>query len=214
MTEYQMFISIEDYALRFEKHRLIHYHMSKALNHHRDIAIDAIQRGYPINKYDDVGHTLLWCAVVNNGLDIVELLLKNGADPNMKSRQHGDETGTLFHHIVLIGHRRGWLEIPDIKERFELLLKYGANPNLKNARGNNVITHIKYYMRLWSKKTCWCSQIQKQSSRCNTFIMVKLLNSLINCILNYQNKNKTLFELMLPQIKKYKPAVNNKRRRK
>ena len=147
-----MFISIEDYALRFDKYRLIHYHMSKALNHHRNIAIDAIERGYPINKYDDVGHTLLWQAVVNNGLDIVELLLKNGADPNMKSRQHGDETGTLFHHIVLIGHRRSWLEIPDIKERFELLLKYGANPNLKNARGNNVITHIKYYMRLWSKK--------------------------------------------------------------
>lgn len=206
-----MFISIEDYALRFEKYRLIHNHMSSALNRHQDIAIEAIQRGYPINKYDDVSHTLLWYAIVNNSLDVVELLLKNGADPNMKSKQHGDETNTLFHNMILICHRHGLWNIPDIKERFELLLKYGANPDLKNARGINVINHIKYYMRIWVKKQCWCSKIQILSSRCYEHRMINLFNSLINYILNYQKKNKTLFELMLPQINKYRPPSNKRR---
>ncbi len=74
-----------------------------------------------INFKDKHGYTALDLAVIHNLVDVVEVLLKNGADPNIK-----DKNGyTPLHRAV----------IKSSPVLTELLLKYGANPNIKDVYG-------------------------------------------------------------------------------
>lgn len=218
MNPYDANISLDEYALNFEKYSLNHCMMSAALFHHESKVIEAIKRGYPINAYDNIGHTLLGQCINMNELHIIKMLLEHGAEVNMRSGQFKEaDKGTLMHVLVQTCHYN-YKRLPDVKERFELLLKHGANPRIVNLKGQNVIAYIKYYIRVWhARKTCHCGIKFDRFSfiqSCQKHDMLRILNDLIDCILDFERKNKTLFELMLPQIKKYKPPSNKRRRTK
>jgi ankyrin repeat protein len=55
----------------------------------RDVAEILIESGANISAKDENGNTPLWVATMNsyNGLELINLLLKNGADPNEKNIQ-------------------------------------------------------------------------------------------------------------------------------
>jgi len=74
-----------------------------------------------INFKDKHGYTALDLAVIHNLVDVVEVLLKNGANPNIK-----DKNGyTPLHRAV----------IKSSAVLTKLLLKYGADPNVKDIYG-------------------------------------------------------------------------------
>jgi len=74
-----------------------------------------------INFKDKHGYTALDLAVIHNLVEVVEVLLKNGADPNIK-----DKNGyTPLHRAV----------IKSSPVLAKLLLKYGADPNIRDVYG-------------------------------------------------------------------------------
>ncbi len=74
-----------------------------------------------INFVDKHGYTALDLAVIHNSPEIVEILLENGANPNIK-----DKNGyTPLHRAVI---RYSYKIV-------YLLLKYGADPNIKDKHG-------------------------------------------------------------------------------
>ncbi|MBN8828976.1 MAG: ankyrin repeat domain-containing protein [Sphingobacteriia bacterium] len=76
-------------------------------------------RNYFLNKLDTTtGTTLLHLAIKNEALEVVEELLKHGANPNsFDSLQYTPLfEAVLFKNINIV----------------KILLKYGANPTLKN----------------------------------------------------------------------------------
>jgi ankyrin repeat protein len=87
-----------------------------------------IKDGFDVNGQDKEGYTPLHMAVRHSKrgtLTIVEQLLTNGANPNMKTRD-----GFTVLHGLTFGL--------DIYNRFRILkvlLKYGADPNIKSASG-------------------------------------------------------------------------------
>lgn len=64
----------------------------------------------------------------------VEILLKNGADPNLK-----DKNGktALMHAVVMLG----------TEKTVNLLLEYGADPNLKDNEGYTALMHASCYIK-------------------------------------------------------------------
>lgn len=83
-----------------------------------------------INEFNGSGNTPLNIAADRGKLEIVELLLQNGADPNLG---HLDDGWTSLMHASCNGY----------KEIVSLLLEYGADQHLKNKRGNNAINFAK-----------------------------------------------------------------------
>lgn len=67
------------------------------------------------------GNTPLYEAVVHSNLDVVELLLEYGADPNLSNNKS-----------VTPLHQAAWLDLIDIAR---LLINVGANVNVKDANG-------------------------------------------------------------------------------
>eukprot|EP00656_Telonema_subtile_P013543 TRINITY_DN16880_c0_g1_i1.p1 TRINITY_DN16880_c0_g1~~TRINITY_DN16880_c0_g1_i1.p1 ORF type:complete len:293 (+),score=57.63 TRINITY_DN16880_c0_g1_i1:118-996(+) len=84
------------------------------------------------------GSTLLQQASSNRQLEVLELLLLNGADPNLVARvstldSRDDEPGwaPLINAIT-------FLDLAAV----DLLLEHGANPNITSDDGNNVFWHL------------------------------------------------------------------------
>jgi len=80
-----------------------------------------IEAGGEINP-TDVGATPLLAAILSNNPDAVELLLRSGADPNLRNKR---ALHPLF--LTTMGTGRGPI--------MELLLKFGADPNVTDSRG-------------------------------------------------------------------------------
>lgn len=79
-----------------------------------------------INRQDKDGKTYLMVAVSNYKVDIVELLLKNGANPNQ-----GDKNNVRPLAMALIKR------VSDRRKIVELLLEYGADPSLSSKSGQS-----------------------------------------------------------------------------
>ncbi len=86
-----------------------------------------IDGGADVNARDDSGETVLMRAVYYMYSDIVELLIRSGADVNSIYPESGD---TVLMNAV-------YKEYIDI---IELLLKFGADPNIKNFSGDTALT--------------------------------------------------------------------------
>ena len=71
---------------------------------------------------DGSGTSLLHHAARNGRSDIVEMLIRAGANPDV---QNVKELDTPLHYVALHGHT----------DMVELLLRLGANPHAKNADG-------------------------------------------------------------------------------
>ncbi|MEX0939957.1 MAG: ankyrin repeat domain-containing protein [Candidatus Babeliales bacterium] len=82
-----------------------------------------------INIKNSQNETPLEIAIKNNHEKIVEIFLKNGADPNVKNND-----GNAPLHNALINGQQGIVK---------LLLKNGANPNLKNNYGKTPLNFAK-----------------------------------------------------------------------
>lgn len=81
------------------------------------------QEGYDVNDQDNAGNTALHEAALNGHLDIVKLLIKNGADVNMQSFE-------MFKDTPLIdASANGHLDV------VKYLLSHGADPTICNAKG-------------------------------------------------------------------------------
>lgn len=81
------------------------------------------EEGYDVNDQDNAGNTALHEAALNGHLDIVKLLIKNGADVNMQSFE-------MFKDTPLIdASANGHLDV------VKYLLSHGADPTICNAKG-------------------------------------------------------------------------------
>lgn len=79
--------------------------------------------GYDINDQDNAGNTALHEAALQGHIEIVELLIENGADVNIKSIE-------MFGDTPLIdASANGHLDV------VKYLLKNGADPTIRNAKG-------------------------------------------------------------------------------
>jgi ankyrin repeat protein len=121
-----------------------------------------IERGAPVDAYNQYGQTALYSAIAKNNLALAELLLKKGADINQKGKgkekEQEDQTALmvatseeavklLLEHdadpnaqdnkgeTALMKHRR--VEKPLVN----LLLKHGADPAIKDNNGRTVLFH-------------------------------------------------------------------------
>jgi len=84
------------------------------------------------------GHTLLMLAVANNKTKSVEALLKNGANPNLKSKDDEDNSTTIF--------AENYSQICDTTI-ISLLLQYGGDINsiqyIDRIENNGMHSHVK-----------------------------------------------------------------------
>lgn len=85
-----------------------------------EITLALIQAGADVNVAETGGYTALYVATTESSDEVVEALLKKGADPN-----------------VLVGGDRPLHMAADnaLTDKVELLLRYGADPTLRNAGG-------------------------------------------------------------------------------
>lgn len=98
---------------------------------------EIIDKGADVNTKDDQDRTRLWWAAFKGETSVVELLLKKGADPNIKCGQSGLFGG--FTALHALGLERDPKYIDNSAEIAELLIKHGADVN---ARSNMDITPI------------------------------------------------------------------------
>lgn len=81
---------------------------------------------------------LLNCAIKFDKAEIVENLLKRGADPNLFDYYNNHENKTTsLHDAVSFSYSRN-------EKIIKLLLEHGANPNLINDEGNTPLHRIAY----------------------------------------------------------------------
>jgi ankyrin repeat protein len=86
------------------------------------ISLVLIRAGADVNAADSNGRTVLWGAATGP-IEVLEELLKKGADPNV---QYPRLTGNTPLHMA------AW---SGLTAEVELLLRYGANPAIPNGEG-------------------------------------------------------------------------------
>ena len=84
--------------------------------------IDMLRDGMPINSRDKDGYTALYWAVFNNHTEVVDELLGNGADVNVRNSSYD---WTPLHAAA---HNNN-------TDMMKVLLRHGAEPSIRNNRG-------------------------------------------------------------------------------
>jgi uncharacterized protein len=97
------------------------------------MSLTLIRAGADVNIVDSDGETALSCAT-SRTLEVIEELLKRGANPNIQSKRFSGETP--LHLAAMNGST----------QTVELLLRYGANPAIRNNEGQTPldITNVKF----------------------------------------------------------------------
>lgn len=140
-----------------------HYFLEDALissirNGEYDQVKEYVRYGADVNYFGPTGHTPLCIAVIYNYLQIVDFLIRNGADVNLPSGNEGysplmysifvDDImiNLLCYHGANLNFETEIGETPLIiasrEDKFleaETLLKNGANPNYKNKNGHSAL---------------------------------------------------------------------------
>lgn len=99
-----------------------------------------IKQGEDVNHYDEWGLTPLMWACHYRNYDIADILLQNGADPDLQSQfDYGsmDKGSSPLMFAVNQGHEM----------ITKLLLKYKASKSLKSSTGKTAETYAKTYGR-------------------------------------------------------------------
>ena len=91
-----------------------------------DVILEKLEGGFDINTVDSGGRTLLMEAAINNNNVLLELLLSNGADPNIREEKNWTALHFAVQNYDLVSSK--------------LLLENGADVNAQDAYGNNVIS--------------------------------------------------------------------------
>lgn len=104
---------------------------------------------YLLNKGADPDKNALVVAVTKNNYDLVQILLKNGADVNQKN-----EKGITA--IMAACYSENYEEEPGINTRkqyriIRLLIEKGADISLKDNKGNTVEKYIQQYRKKYRK---------------------------------------------------------------
>lgn len=98
-----------------------------------------LARGAAVNGRGVYSYTALIRAASRANVEVVALLLRTGADPNLRDTMFGE---TALHKATRSASRR-FPESSDTAERrreiVQLLLKKGANPNLADNRGRKAL---------------------------------------------------------------------------
>ena len=89
--------------------------------------------GVPVNSQDKDGYSALYWAVFSNHTDIVDKLISNGADVNVRT----DHYWTLLHAAA---HNSNTAMI-------KFLLQRGADPFTKNNRGETALDVARTFLR-------------------------------------------------------------------
>jgi ankyrin repeat protein len=84
-----------------------------------------IDHGAPIDAFNEYGKTALYCAIEAEKMELADLLLKLGADPNQQCKS--GETALMT---------------ANSQEAIKLLLDSGADPNLRGPKGRTAL-HIR-----------------------------------------------------------------------
>lgn len=87
-----------------------------------------IDKGLDVNAVDNYGYTPLMYAVRQRNVEVIRVLLKNGAE---KLIEHQDNDG-------ISALRLSFLNKPYSYDVVELMLEFGASPDSKNPNGKTV----------------------------------------------------------------------------
>ena len=100
---------------------------------------ELIKIGIDINQLNSEGKSPMHIACENRHIEIVEKLLENGADPNLKCTTIAKSSP--LHYVVesLYVKEEGDEVIKNIISIIKCLLKYGANVNAENSIGHSVL---------------------------------------------------------------------------
>ncbi|TNE32072.1 MAG: ankyrin repeat domain-containing protein [Alphaproteobacteria bacterium] len=80
-----------------------------------------------------MGYTALAASTVSGGMETINILLKNNADPNISSTYYGTP---LTHHL--------WQIFEPVKpELVKLLLDHGARPDIPNREGKTALDYAR-----------------------------------------------------------------------
>jgi ankyrin repeat protein len=90
--------------------------------------------GTDVNAKGVAGWTALHHAAYDGHKEVVELLIANGADVNVRSRERGS---TPLHHAALLGHN----------QVIELLIAKGADVNAKDDNGDTPLDTALTYVQ-------------------------------------------------------------------
>ena len=85
-----------------------------------------VERGAPLNAHSEKGLTMLWCATAEGNDELLDFLLRKGADPNVQCR-----SGVT---PLMAAQSVGALNA---------LLKAGANPNVQDNEGETVLMKVR-----------------------------------------------------------------------
>jgi len=88
---------------------------------------DLLIKGFDRNKKDDLGQTPLHRAVNYESVEIIELLIMEGADVNAINNDGESPMFMVSSYDIRI---------------IKLLLEYGADPNIKNDVGRTILDEV------------------------------------------------------------------------
>lgn len=96
---------------------------------HESTSVLLIKAGADVNLPNEKGRTALMFAAIYGSVPITDLLLRNGANPNVVPSDNEGKTA------LMAAASKGY------KEVVELLLKYNADPNLRNKRNQTALSY-------------------------------------------------------------------------